>query len=189
MDRYSKHILVAVLVCLACALSSAGTSRLYPPSESEVGGLRLTQVVTLVSREETLKSGETLQHLLASGLRDSDLKDGSVAVGRIYCCHQWTEDGTNIFFYVPPGVSPKAGDLVTVRMGRKSSKRDTGTVSTAVEVREKKDAENSQCSWDPPNDKMWTRVLFCSWMPAEGWTLKKGLHKTWFKPVSDAKAQ
>ncbi len=182
------QLTLLVITCLAC-VSSASTSRLYPPSKSESGGLRLAQVVEIVSREEILKSGETLQLLLASGLKDSDLKDGSVAVGRIYCCHPATENGTNIYFYVPSDVSLATGDLVTVRMGRKSTKQDGGAVNTAVKVREKKDDPNSQCSWDPPNDSMWTRVLHCNWMPAEGWTLKGGLHKTWLKEDSDSKAQ
>ncbi len=187
--NWKMRVLIGLL-CVPCAISSALTSKLFPPSEAEAGGLRLTQVVGVASREEILKSGETLQHLLASGLKDVDLRDGSVAVGRIYCCHQWTENGTNILFFVPPNVSLKIGDLVSVRMGSKSTKREGGTVNMAVEVREKKDDPMSQCSWNPPNDAMWTRILYCSWMPAEGWTLQKGLHKTWLKPaLSDAKAE
>jgi hypothetical protein len=187
-QNWEMRVLIGLL-CMPCVISSASTSKLFPPSEAEAGGLRLTQVVGVASREEILKSGETLQHLLASGLKDVDLRDGSVAVGRIYCCHQWTENGTNILFYVPPNVSLKIGDLVSVRMGRKSTKREGGTVNMAVEVREKKDDPISQCSWNPPDDKMWTRILYCSWMPAEGWTLQKGLHKTWLKPASEAKAE
>lgn len=177
-----------IMTCLASPFSSAGTSRLYPPSEAETGGLRLTQVVGIATREEILKLGDNLQHLLASGLKESDFKDGSVAMGRIYCCHHWTEEGTAIWFYVPPDVPVTLGDIVIIRMGRKATKKDPGTVNVAIEVREKKDTPNSQCSWDPPNDAMWTRVLYCSWMPAEGWTLRNGLHKTWLKSASDAKA-
>src|SRR5215831_1051779 len=180
--------LMFMVMCFTCDVAIAGTSRLYPPSGEETGGLRLTQIMAVATRDDILKSGESLQHLLASGLKDSDLRDGSLAMGRIYCCHPSTEQGTAIWFYVPPDVPVNPGDLVIVRMGRKASKKDPGAVNTAIQVREKKDTPNSQCSWDPQDEKMWTRVLYCSWMPAEGWKLNNGLHKTWIKPASDAQA-
>jgi hypothetical protein len=175
---------------LACAISSASTSRLYPPSDDEAGGLRLVQVIQLATREEILKLTVQLEHLHASGIQDSDFKDGSVVVARIFCCHPSTDEGTAIWFYVPPDVQVQVGDLVVVRMGRKSTKKDPGTVNVAVEVREHKDTPNSQCSWDPPDNTKWRRLLYCSWMPAEGWTRKKSfLHETWFKSPLEPKAQ
>jgi hypothetical protein len=185
--RWQRPIL-SMVMCLTCDVSIAGTSRLYPPSDGETGGLRLTQIMAVATRDDILKSGESLQHLLASGLKDSDLRDGSLAIGRIYCCHPSTEQGTAIWFYVPPEVPVSRGDLVIVRMGRRATKKDLGVVNTAIQLREKKDTPNSQCSWDPPDEKMWTRVLYCAWMPAEGWKLSNGLHKTWIKPASEAQS-
>ena len=178
-----------VMTLLACDVSSAGTSRLYPPAKDESGSLRLAQVVHIATREEILKLGDHLQHLLASGLKDSDLKDGSLAVGAVYCCHDSTAEGTAMWFYVPPDVALAVGDIAVIRMGRESTKQDPGQVNVLVEVREKKDAPDSRCSWEPKDNRMWTRVLYCDWMPAEGWTLKNGLHKTWIKRASDAPAQ
>jgi hypothetical protein len=178
-----------MIVFLGCAICAASTSRLYPPSDDESGGLRFVQVMQLATREEILKLGEQLEHLHASGIRDSDFRDGSVAMARIYCCHPSTDGGTAIWFYTPPDLQVQVGDLVVVRMGRKVTKKDAGKVNLAVEVREHKDTPNSQCSWDPPDETKWRRLLYCKWMPAEGWTLKKSfLHETWFKPP-DAKAQ
>ena len=174
---------------LFSASSSAGTTRLYPPTKDEAGTLRLAQVVELATREQILKAGFVSQQLLASGLKDSDLKDGSVAVARVNCCHQATEVGSALMFYVPPDVALEIGDIVEVRMGREATKTAPGAVNTAVQVREKKEAPDSQCLWDPPNNLMWGRVLYCKWMPAEGWTLKNGLHKTWLKRGPDAKNQ
>jgi hypothetical protein len=143
----------------------------------------------LATREEILKLGEQLQHLRASGIQDSDFRDGSVAMARIYCCHLSTDEGTAIWFYTPPELQVQVGDLVVVRMGRKATKKDGGAVNLAIEVREHKDNTNSQCSWDPPDETKWRRLLYCKWMPAEGWALKKSfLHETWWKPP-DAKAQ
>ena len=178
-----------MMIFLPCVVCSAGTSKLYPPSKDEAGALRLAQVIETATREEILKLTTQRQHLLDSGLKDSDFLDGSLAMGRVYCCHPSTDEGTAMWFYVPPDAPAKPGDIVVIRMGRESTKKDPGTVNKLIEVRQKKDARDSHCSWDPPDDKLWRRVLYCDWMPAEGWTLKTGAHKTWLKPTADAKAQ
>ncbi len=178
-----------LMTLLACDVCSAGTSRLYPPTKSHTGALRLAQITHLATREEILKLGDHLQHLLDSGLKESDLQDGSVGVGAVYCCHPSTEEGTAIWFYVPSNIPVQMGDIVLIRMGRKGDKKDPGQVNTLVEVREKKDAPDSRCSWEPKNDRMWMRVLYCNWMPAEGWTLDNGLYKAWLKRAPDTPAQ
>jgi hypothetical protein len=187
--RKRQPAVLLMMVFLACAVSNAGTSKLYPPSKDQAGALRLAQVMSTATREEILKLTVQREHLLASGLQDSDFQDGSLAMGRVYCCHPSTEEGTAIWFYVPPNIPVNPGDIVVVRMGREATKKDPGKVNTVVEIRQKKDAPNSRCSWDPPDDKLWRRVLYCDWMPAEGWTLKKGAWKTWLKPASDAAVQ
>jgi hypothetical protein len=187
--RSGRLVALFLTICLASGSSNAGTLRFYPPTKDEAGALVLTQIVELATRAEILKLGDNTLHLLASGLKDTDWKDGSLAVGRINCCHQSTEEGSALWFYVPPDMSLEIGDIVEIRMGRESTKSDPGAVNTAVRVREKKNAPDSQCSWDPPNNLMWARILYCTWMPAEGWTLKNGMHKTWLKRAPDAKAQ
>jgi hypothetical protein len=185
-----RKLQVAVLflmIYLPCAASTE-TSKLYPPSKDQAGTLRLAQVMQTATREEILKLTTQRQHLLDSGLKDSDFQDGSLAMGRVYCCHPSTEEGTALWFYVPPDAPVKPGDIVVIRMGHESTKNNPGTVNKLIEVRQKKDAPDSNCSWNPPNEKLWRRVLYCDWMPAEGWTLKKGAHNTWLKPASDAKA-
>ncbi len=168
-------------IFLVCAVADAATSRLYPPHKDESSSLRLVQVVQLASREEILSLGSHLEHLLASGLKDSDLVDRSLAMGIVNCCNQKTSEGTSAWFYVPPDVALQEGDIVVIRMGRKGDRNEPGAVNTAIEVREKADAPDSRCIWDPPDPNLWMRVLFCDWMPSEGWTLKKGLYKTWLK--------
>jgi hypothetical protein len=185
--RKLQPAVLLIMICLvACAVSNAGTSKLYPPSKDEAGALRLTQVMQTATREGILKLTTQREHLLASGLQDSDFKDGSLAMGRVYCCHPSTDEGTAMWFYVPPDAPVQPGDIVVIRMGHESTKKDPGKVNVLVEVRQKKDAPASRCSWDPPDDKLWRRILYCDWMPAEGWTLKNGAHKTWLKPASDA---
>ena len=187
--RTLQPMVLLMMIFLACATSTARTSKLYPPKKDETGALRLAQVMQTATREEILRLTEQRQHLLDSGLKDADFQDGSLAMGRVYCCHPSTDEGTAMWFYVPPDTPVKAGDIVVVRMGRESTKKDPGTVNRLIEVREEQDAPNSRCSWDPPKDFLWRRVLYCDWMPAEGWTLKKGAYKTWLKAASDAKTQ
>jgi hypothetical protein len=141
------------------------------------------------TREEILKLTTQREHLLAAGLQDSDFKDGSLAMGRVYCCHPSTDEGTAMWFYVPPDKPVNPGDIVEIRMGRESTKKDSAKVNVLVEIRQKKDAPRSRCSWDPPKEFLWRRVLYCDWMPAEGWTLKKGAHNTWLKRASDPAVQ
>jgi hypothetical protein len=187
--RKRQAAVLVMMTCLAYTVSNAGTSRLYPPSKDQAGALRLAQVVQTATREEILKLTTQREHLLASGLQDSDFKDGSLAMGRVYCCHPSTEEGTAIWFYVPPDKPVNPGDIVEVRMGREASKNDPGRVNALVQIRQKKDAAESHCSWDPPKDFLWRRVLYCDWMPTEGWTLAKGSHNTWLKRAPDATVQ
>jgi len=53
-----------MMVFLACAVSNAGTSKLYPPKKDETGALRLAQVMMTATREEILRLTEQRQHLL-----------------------------------------------------------------------------------------------------------------------------
>jgi hypothetical protein len=187
--RKLQLTVLLMMICLACAVSSAGTSKLYPPTKSQTGALRLAEVMQTATREEILKLTTYREHLLASGFQDSDFKDGSLAMGRVYCCHPSTDEGTAMWFYVPPDKPVNPGDIVEIRMGRQSTKKDPGKVNVLVEIRQKKDAPESHCSWDPPKDYLWRRLLYCTWMPAEGWTLDKGFWNTWLKRASDATVQ
>ncbi len=187
--RKLRLTVLFMMIYLPCAVCSAGNSKLFPPNKDLAGALRLAQITQIATREEILKLGAQREHLLASGLKDADFQDGSLASGRVYCCHPSTDEGTAMWFYVPPDKPVKLGDIVVIRMGHESTKKDPGKVNVLIEVREKNDAPDSRCSWDPPDDKLWRRVLYCDWMPSEGWTLKTGAYKTWLKRASDATVQ
>jgi|SRR5215471_6864459 len=187
--RNRQPAVLFLMTFLECSISTAGTSKLYPPSKDQAGALRLAQVMQTATREEILKLTTQREHLLASGLQDSDFKDGSLAMGRVYCCHPSTDEGTAIWFYVPPDKPVNPGDIVEVLMGREANKKDPGKVNALVEIRQKKDAAESHCSWDPPKDFLWRRVLYCDWMPAQGWILTKGSHTTWLKRVPEVPAR
>src|SRR5437016_4454035 len=69
-----------LLISIPCAVCSAGTSKLYPPTKDQAGALRLAQVMQTATREEILKLTTQRQHLIDSGLKDSDFQDGSLAM-------------------------------------------------------------------------------------------------------------
>src|SRR5438309_1433895 len=81
--RKWQPAVLLMMIFLTCAISSAGTSKLYPPKKDETGALRLAQVMQTATREEILRLTEQRQHLLDSGLKDSDFQDGSLAMGRV----------------------------------------------------------------------------------------------------------
>jgi len=114
LRKLRSAVLLMMICFFACAVSSAGTSKLYPPSKDQAGALRLAQVMTTATREDILKLTTQREHLLASGLQDSDFKDGSLAMGRVYCCHPSTDEGTAIWFYAPPDIPVQPGDIVVV---------------------------------------------------------------------------
>jgi hypothetical protein len=169
---------LALLVIMGTTPSYAGVSRLYPPTAKQVGILRLAQVQYIGTRQEIVKMGEQYQALLASGIPDSTLRDSSIAIGRTYCCGG--PDFGSIWFYVPMGTRLAIGDIVEIKMGRQASKTRIGVINSLRQIREMHGAVNPSCRWDPPNEHLWRRVLYCDWMKAEGWTLMKGAWPTWF---------
>lgn len=149
--------------------------------------MRLALVTDLASRQQIGAAGPLREYLLASGIKDADLRDGSVGVGRVYCCGA-DETVSFMMFYVPQGLGIEVGDVVEVKMGRNPSKDDRGAVTTAARVRQKRDDASGPCRWDPPTPPgLWMKVLYCDWMKQEGWVEERGPHHTWMKPASSTR--
>jgi len=161
----------------------ASVSKVHPPVSDEAGALRLAEVMALATRQEILTLGVHYDYFLASGIKDSDLRDGSIGAGRVYCCGGPPEQDSAIWFYIPTGVNVEPGNIVEVRMGRQPGKNDRGTVNTVVRIRYK-DISQGPCRWVPEKEGLWMRILHCDWMEEEGWIERGGLWKTWLKPVS-----
>lgn len=149
------------------------------------GSLRLAQVTVIANRAQIVTEGkETYDAMIASGIKDSDIVDGSVVIARIYCCGGSNERVNALFLFVPQGLDVALGDIVEVRSGRPPKDGDTGVSNTVTRVVEKHGAADSKCWWDPKNDRLWARILYCSWMPDEGWIKQGGLFNAWYKPAS-----
>jgi hypothetical protein len=177
--------LVGVPVLLtACATTSRLHTAGVPP-----GSLRLGQVVLLATRQEILTLPElqdSRRALRASGIEEADLRDGSLALARVYCCGGYSEGGTAIKLYVPRGLDVQLGDVVEVRSGRAPSQGDPGAANVAVQTRQR--GTTGLCRWEPPDPRLRLRFLYCSWMPAEGWIEhKEAFGEMWMKPADGQK--
>lgn len=162
---------------------TSGVSKVHPSIKEDTGALRLAEVVhPPATRKQIVSLGLHYENLLAAGIKDSDLRDGSLVEGRMYCCGGEIETSSALWFYVPEGLQVEIGDIVEVRMGRQPGKNGPGEVNTAMRVRQK-GITNGSCQWVPDKPGLWMRVLYCDWMEQEGWIERKGLYNTWLKPA------
>lgn len=174
------------LIILCCALLSACTSTLKIHTDFlPAGSLRLAQVVTIIKRAEliTSKSKPTYDAIIASGIKDSDIVDGSVVIARVFCCGGVSAKADATVLFVPKGLSVSLLDVVEVRSGRSPKGGDTGLLNTVTRVIQRNEEKDAHCWWDPKDDRLWLRVLYCDWMPKEGWIKKTGFYQGWYKPA------
>lgn len=174
---------VSILVPITVLASS---SSLYPSKKKEAGALKLAQVTGLASRAEIVAFKKDYQRLLDSGLPDSALVDRSIGAGRVYCCGGLPAAThlDELWFYVPPDIPVEPGDFVEIRLGQEPGKKSAGRVNAVTQARERVNATERRCRWEPPNDRLWMRVIYCDWMTAEGWTHKNGIGNPWIKPAT-----
>ena len=175
--------------CLAGLVSSFGLVSPVTAKDLPQGTHILTMVAQLASKAETLATGEEgfLGKLHQNGITDEEIVDGSVAVGIVYCCGGSITKQTMWVFYVPPEFQLAVGDVVELEVGKSPNQKkgEPGVFHRIVRVRESFEDETGSCRWDPEDDRMWARILYCDWMEEEGWKYKSGLSKTWYKPPVD----
>ncbi|MDX1406164.1 MAG: hypothetical protein R3192_16615 [Woeseiaceae bacterium] len=153
-----------------------------------VGAHRVVEVTYLADRAD-ITDGEgrwVYDLLMAQGVADADIHDGSVATGRVYCCKDDPSNDEWIMFYAPPGIQLKSGDIVEIRLaylGKPKRGEQEDGLSTAVRVRENARDARRACRWIPEIEGNWNRILKCDWMETEGWVYQTGLYKTWYKPA------
>lgn len=186
--RNLRRLVLVGGVTLSFILASCASHLRIQSDELTAGSLRLAQVMQFASRNEIREIKVLYDVIQASGVNDSDIVDGSVALARIYCCGGLTENisfekADAMMLYVPKGVIVTPGDIVEVRVGRPPEMGDAGLLNIVTRVVERVRADGAACWWDPKNDRnMWLRVLYCEWMPQEGWIKQDGASPAWFKP-------
>ena len=176
---------------LAIASLLAGCSaglKVYP-TDVPPNSLRLGEVSSLASKKDIKSMGKTYQALLASGIKDADIQNGSLGSARVFCCGGLGEEGSDIFFYVPAAVKPNLGDIIEVRSGTRPKDGTLAKVNTATRIVQKR-SETGQCDW-VSKDRLikWNGVLFCDWMPAQRWTSPETGNgfRVWYKLDEKAK--
>ena len=179
--RFQKQTLIPAVVALLFFPSCGGVPKVHPPVNEEYGVSRVTEVMAVATRD-VIKKCDAYDFLIASGIPDADLHDGSLGAGRVYCCGGPNEQGNAMWFYIPDGMKVEVGNIVEVSMGRQAGKGDRGEVNRAIRIRHEHLAQ-SPCRWVPEDERLWMRILHCDWMENEGWVEKGGLWKTWFKPA------
>ncbi|MGH7180960.1 MAG: hypothetical protein ACREJN_03165 [Nitrospiraceae bacterium] len=145
----------------------------------------VAEVSYLASREEIVAQTKFYQALQSAGISPQDIQNGSVGIGRVYCCGgPNTVETDNIqFFYIPPGYQVEHGDVVELRVGTEPDENGPGQLNTVIKVRHTQGMKSEACHWLPDNPRLWMRVIYCDWMAAEGWQQGGELHPVWYKPA------
>ncbi len=152
------------------------------------GSLRVAEVIHTATREEIKNGGWGYDVLIAAGIPDEKIRDGSAVVARVQCCGGPNEEATILLAYVPDGRTAAAGDIVEIWSGTMVMQDDAlgAMPNTLTRVREKAQASTKACRWMPDDPTLWVRVIYCDWMPGEGWTQQSGLFPYWIKPIGAA---
>ena len=183
-------IVISSIICSACSTPLRIQSDIVP-----VGSLRVAEVVSIGTREDILKA-EAYKAIITAGVADSELVDGSIVMARVFCCGGLSESLSEerihaLMLLVPKGLKVMKGDLVEVKVGRPPEKGDGGILNTVTRVvqgyeeRVQKSKEYSDtCWWDPKDNRLWLRVLYCNWMPKDGWIKQGGTYPAWYLPAT-----
>lgn len=170
---------------LACASLLAGCSaglKIYP-SDVPPGALRLGEVSSLASKSDIRAMRDTYAALLATGLKEGDIRDGSLGSARVFCCGGPNEQDADVFFVLPEGLKPKLGDIVEIRAGSRPKDGRPGKPNAATRIVQKR-GEEGACRWaSEERFVQWNQVLYCDWMPAGRWTSPRDGNgfKVWYK--------
>ena len=172
------HLLLFVLTMMMGSVS-------FGKDKIKQGTHRMVMVVNVPTLDEINKSVDRVK-MTASDIDEQSLRDGSFAVGIVYCCQDKISENEKVVFYVPDNLSVAFTDMVEVVIGRprNSKKDDDGLYSRAGSIRGNLESATGECRWDPEDARMWMSIVFCDWMEEEGWVYQKGLNKSWYKPVS-----
>jgi hypothetical protein len=144
----------------------------------------------LAQRSEIEENEFLYQSLLKADIPDSKITDGSIGMGRVFCCGGQNEQDTAIWFYMPDNISVEIGDIVEVWSGREIRHGDQapGHPNTVTRVVEKPRYGEQMCRWVPDNPSLWVRVLYCDGLEADGWIQQSGMFPVWIKLTGSSAA-
>ncbi|MBS0580603.1 MAG: hypothetical protein JSR36_15205 [Proteobacteria bacterium] len=159
---------------LACLLGACSTGQMGEPAT-----LHAVQVVEVETRADILASRGMHEALAGAGVSDAAIADGSVVTARLMCCGPPESSNPHGFYNRDPKSLPlSVGDVIEVRLGGDSK------VNEVTRVLQPANQADGPCWWDPKDDRLWRRVMFCEWMPTEGWVKQGGVYSGWYKAAS-----
>jgi hypothetical protein len=184
----AKPVILVVGALLFAGTSFAEQSRVYE-DYVPTGALHLGQVMVAAKSDQIFKMKPLYDAVKTTGIDDADIVDGSVVAARIYCCGGITKElsaevRNSLFLYVPKGLDVGPGDIVELRVGHPAEGGNSAAMNSVTRIVQKSGKDDSTCWWDPKNDSLWQRILYCEWMPSEGWVKQGGMTPAWFKPPS-----
>ena len=184
--RVFLAVLSSVASCFLLTGCQSGNMRLYG-DRVPAGSLRLAWVMGVGSRKEILESSWGREILTGTAIKETEIRDGSGVMTAIYCCGGPNEKGEARVVYVPAGITVERNDIVEVRVGHPPEGDKLGTPNTVTRIRQRAGEVGGSCRWDPPDERLWVRILYADWMPAEGWVRQGGLFPAWYKPPTAGK--
>lgn len=177
-----KPPLIAWLLIVQFMVSGCTYSNLYsflvPPNAA-----MLAETMVFLTRSDILhqEEGRTYRELINYGIKDKDIGDKSIGLGRIMCCGGPAEQDS-VRFYIPPGMNVELGDIVEISGGdQASSAMPYPRPNTVLRIRQKASSGSNKCRWVPEDPRLWGRLLYCDGLEKEGWVQQSGLFKGWIK--------
>ncbi|NJC88578.1 MAG: hypothetical protein FIB02_08615 [Desulfuromonas sp.] len=175
------------IICLSMFLTGCSSILKIQANFIPPGSLRLAQAIAVADRSFIIKSTDLYDAILSSGITDAEITDESVIAARIYCCGGVTYESSSekvneIMIFVPSGTKIEYGDIVEFKAGWPPKNGENGQINILTRVVQKLEGNGEQCWWDPKDDRLWLRTLYCDWMPKEGWVKQGGLDPAWYRP-------
>ena len=179
MSRLRAVAIVALLPLMFCLPRVSAGAR---PSEAEQPGvLRAAGVVAVATRTDLVGTSYA-RDLVARGLDEASIVDGMIVMVRMWCCRPNPEKSGALYLYNPLGLELAPGDFIEFRIGDTTDDGTLASLITVTRVLERADEITGKCRWDPPDERLWLRYVFCDWMPAEGWVKQeKKTQPIWYK--------
>ena len=172
--RAHRRQACALSACAAALLLGLGGCAMPAGKLGEPGTLHAAEVVQVLTRSEILASQEIHQSLTRSGVSDAAIADGSVVVVRTLCCGPPNTANPHGLLN-PAGLPLKEGDVVEFLWPGGTS------VNTVTRLLQSAGQDQGACWWDPKKEYLWRRVMYCEWMPQQGWVKQEGLTPGWYK--------
>jgi hypothetical protein len=171
--------LLAVVLCLGCVAANAAAKA------DESGVLRAAGVVEVATMVQ-LKGSSYYKDMLAHGVDEASIVDGSLVAVRLLCCRDNIKQSGLVFLYNPRPIKVAPGDFIEFRVGDAKAPNTPEEFLTLTRVLQPADQTDGRCWWEPRDDRLWMRFVFCEWMPAEGWVKQDNkMNPAWYKPAGD----